>query len=169
MRTSAHDRAERRRRARGFSLLEITIAIAILAGLTALAATQLAPATDRLRLTAEAREIANLAALVRTQALTSGAPTVIEIDADNNRIVYGEPPIARQLPASLMLLVAADAEGRRRRRVVFYPEGGSNGARFVIAASARQIAIEIDWLSGRIAISADVAGTDQSRGTRHAG
>ena len=35
----------------------------------------------------------------------------------------------------------------------FYPDGTSNGGRVTIAASGREFAIDIDWLTGRVTVN----------------
>jgi len=34
----------------------------------------------------------------------------------------------------------------------FYPDGGSNGGRITVGAGARKYEVDVDWLTGRIAI-----------------
>jgi len=34
----------------------------------------------------------------------------------------------------------------------FYPDGGSNGGRITVAAGARKFNVDVDWLTGRVAI-----------------
>lgn len=142
------------RRARGFSLIEMTIAIAIVASLTALAAMHLAPANEKLRVEAEVREIASVLSEVRTRALTTGVPGSIIIDAVRNRLVYGTPALERLLPESLALDVAPDGDGRREQRIVFYPEGGASGGAFVLSGRTHRVLISVDWLTGRITLGA---------------
>ncbi len=145
------------RRARGFSLIEVTIAVAILAALTGLAATSLVPATERMRLRAEVREIVGLMGDARTRAITSRQVGVIELDAENRRIFYGEPVMVRQLPA-VMSLRLGDGDGNRaRQRIVFYPEGSASGGVFAIGDHHRSLVVRIDWLTGRITIEGERA------------
>ncbi len=146
-----------RRRACGFSLLEITIAIAIVATLTALAATSLVPATGRMRLRAEVREIVGLMSDARTRAITTRQVSMIELDASNRRVFYGEPLLVRQLPATMSLRVAGEEGNRDRLRIVFYPEGSASGGAFAIDDRYRSIAVLVDWLTGRIAIDEERA------------
>jgi general secretion pathway protein H len=34
----------------------------------------------------------------------------------------------------------------------FYPDGGSNGGRLTLAAGERKFEIDVDWLTGRVAV-----------------
>jgi general secretion pathway protein H len=34
----------------------------------------------------------------------------------------------------------------------FFPDGGSNGGRITIAAGERKFEVDVDWLTGRVAI-----------------
>jgi general secretion pathway protein H len=141
-----------RRGARGFSLVEITIAVAILAALTGQAATSLMPATDRMRLRAEVREIVALMGDARTRAITTRQVGVIELDAGSARIFYGEPALVRQLPTMMSLRVTGEEGSRNRQRIVFYPEGSASGGAFEIADRNRSIVVRVDWLTGRISV-----------------
>lgn len=146
-----------RKSARGFSLVEITIAVAILAALTGLAATSLVPATDRMRLRAEVREIVGLMGDARTRAITTRQTAVFELDAGNRRIVYGEPAMVRQLPALMALWVNGDEGSRDRQRIVFYPEGSASGGVFAVGDKNRSIVVRVDWLTGRISVDGERA------------
>ena len=163
MRTSAPDgtricanritpRSHRQARARGFSLIEITIAVAMMASLTALATVQLAPASEKMRVEAEAREIASILGEVRTRALTSGQPAAVTIDAAENRLIYGQPALERRLPAMLALDVAPDGDGRRVQRIVFYPEGSASGGAFVLGGPTHRVSLSVNWLTARISV-----------------
>lgn len=142
---------------RGFSLFEMILAVACLASLTALAVTSLAPATDRMRLRAEVREISSLLGAARTRAIVTGQVAVVELDARGNSIISGAPAMVRQLPPSLSLRVTGDGETPNRQRIAFYPEGSASGGEFLIADRTRQIPIAVDWLTGRISIGAEIA------------
>jgi general secretion pathway protein H len=135
----------------------MTIAVAILAALTGLAATSLAPATDRMRLRAEVREIVGLMGDARTRAITTRSVAVFELDARNRRIFYGEPAMVRQLPALMSLQVSGDEGARERQRIVFYPEGSASGGVFAIADRNRSIVVRVDWLTGRISVDGERA------------
>jgi general secretion pathway protein H len=138
----------------GFSLIEITVAVVVLASLTGLAMAHLAPTTDRMRLRAEAREIAAIVAAQRTRAVVGQVPMAMTIDADRNTITYGSPALVRQLPATLAIAPARTTEGggQARGRIVFFPEGGSSGGAFVLSSRSHSIVITVDWLTGRIAL-----------------
>ncbi|MFM2422836.1 MAG: hypothetical protein RL291_1366 [Pseudomonadota bacterium] len=149
-------RRSRDRAARGFSILEITLAIALLAGLTMMVTSSFAPAVDRARLTAEVREIRAVLATVRTRAITENRTMGAMFDARGNRIIYGEPALERILPPGVTLSLPRDGEtgADGLRRVVFFPDGGSSGGRVLISDGRRTQAIAIDWLSGTIQVSA---------------
>jgi general secretion pathway protein H len=147
---AARERRRNRRRERGFSLIEMIIAVALLATLTGLAAVSFAPASDRLRLRAEAREIVDLLHGQRTVAITSGRPTTVLLDPAESRLFYGDPALVRLLPPTLRMAATEDL-----RRIVFYPEGGASGGHVVIHDQHRRLDITIDWLTGRITLSAE--------------
>jgi general secretion pathway protein H len=140
---------------RGLSLIEMTVAVAIVATLAALATTSFAPSTGRARLEAEAREIASVLGDARTRAITSRVPVSIEVDPAKNRLVYGAPPIQRELPPGIRLRNRSRGEGvasSDRHRITFFPEGGASGGGVVVGDDRSAIMISVDWLTGRIVV-----------------
>jgi len=149
MRTSASRR--RGRGSRGFSLIEVTIAVAIVATLAAVAAVALRPATDRLRLEAEAREVEAILGALRTQAITRRVALGLRVARDGRAVTYGDPALTRTLPAAIGLRMIG--EGEARRDLVFFPEGGSTGGTLRLDDGRRAIVLSVAWLTGRISLT----------------
>ena len=57
-------------------------------------------------------------------------------------------------PRSEMKLFTAqrDIVDARTGSIRFFPDGGSNGGRITLAAGERKFEVDVDWLTGRVAI-----------------
>ena len=40
----------------------------------------------------------------------------------------------------------------RQGSIRFFPDGGSNGGRITVASGERKYEVDVDWLTGRVAI-----------------
>ncbi len=46
----------------------------------------------------------------------------------------------------------SDIADEKTGAIRFYPDGGSNGGRVTLAAGERKFEVDVDWLTGRVAI-----------------
>ena len=46
----------------------------------------------------------------------------------------------------------SDIADEKTGAIRFYPDGGANGGRMTIAAGERKYEVDVDWLTGRVAI-----------------
>lgn len=138
---------------RGFTLVELLVALAIGAMLVALAP----PAFDRLRESAQFRDTVRtmLSDLrqARTAALASGADVRFLLDLTQRR--YGlEARAATQIPAALTVrttVAQADGTGNNVATILFLPSGGASGGSIdILRPSGTGVRLHVDWLSGRI-------------------
>jgi general secretion pathway protein H len=118
----------------GFTLLEMLVVIAVMGlalGLLAYAG----PPHDRwLQTQAAARQITSAMRLDRGQAIATGRTVVFTLPA---------------LPSWLAVTAQTPPGG-----LLFQPDGSSTGGQITLAEGARQIAINVDWLTGRISTNA---------------
>src|SRR5579875_1781386 len=110
-------------RAAGFTLIELLVALAILGFALALIA--------RYR------------------------PVAFTLDLAHRRYRIGDKP-AHSLPAGLavrILTIAGEQPGPDAAAIRFNPDGSATGGRITLAADGREIAIGVDWLTGRVAVA----------------
>lgn len=141
---------------RGFSLLEITVALAILAGLTGIAGVALAPARDRLRLEADVRELALWLEQARGQALLRAEPISIRFDAAASRFIAG--PIHPPGPVLAGTIYFDGLDPASNAALTFWPDGSATGAVLQIGESAWGARITVDTLTGRVRLAATSGG-----------
>lgn len=145
-----------RRGARGFSLLEMILVLALVALASLLAAAALTGGFDGMRLRAAAREVAAQLRFTRAQAIATGESQRFTLDPRAHRWTA---PKARsgELPAQLALAFVgarevqpAEGEGA----IVFFPDGASTGGRVQLALDDAAWQVEVAWLTGQVRAAA---------------
>jgi general secretion pathway protein H len=109
--------------------------------------------TSELR--ASARQLAAGLRLARSEALSQRRETFLVIDVAGRRFKVDREAREHTLPkrVELKLFTAqndlvSDSVGSIR----FFPDGGSNGGRITVASGERKFDVDVDWLTGRVAI-----------------
>jgi general secretion pathway protein H len=129
-----------RLRAAGFTLLEMLVVLAVLALALALVAGGGAP-RPAVQARAAADRVAAALRTARGQAILQDRQVTVALDAPGHALRVGRDAPLR-LPPTL------DLTGPPTIR--FAPDGSSSGGRIVLAGGGRQIAVTVDWLTGRV-------------------
>jgi general secretion pathway protein H len=142
---------------RGFSLIELVVALAILAIAAAVVAPGVGRTADGVRARAEVGAVAAFLRSAREQAVTRQQAVEVRLDAETHSLVMrgaghtGEAAVEATRAVSSLLRIAADPPPPR---VTFLPHGMSTGARFAIATPGpRAYVITVDALTGRVSTS----------------
>lgn len=147
----------RRADARGIVLLDVVIAMAVIALLLLLILPTLPHETTPSRLAAYAAEVAAVLKTDRSSAERSGREVGTRVDIAGKRIVSGGGRQAVNLPRDVALdLVASDTcrSPRGDFAVVFAADGRSCGAVITLAKGGRDWRIRVNWLTGYIDVVA---------------
>jgi general secretion pathway protein H len=143
-------------RARGVSLLELLLVLLLLGFVAALALPSLGPGVSGTALKGAAREVAAGLRTARSIALAQRREAVLTLDlAARTFQVDGERRV-HELPreVELRLFTAqADLVSDTIGAVRFFPDGGSTGGRITLASGERKYEVDVDWLTGRVAIA----------------
>jgi general secretion pathway protein H len=140
--------------AAGFTLLELLVVVAVLAlALGVFAGVGKRPGgTAQLRFAAQ--EIAGGLRLARSRALMEARATAVTFDLAAPAWRLGDEKWARLPDGTQMALLTTRGGlvGASAGRIGFYPDGSSSGGRVTLTAVGREVAVGVDWLSGRVSV-----------------
>jgi general secretion pathway protein H len=142
--------------ARGVTLLELLIVLSIMAIVAAMVVPMFGGGVSSSEMKSAARQIAAALRVARSDAVASRHETRLILNLEQRTFQVDSDPRQHALPKQLeMKLFTAqrDIVDEKVGAIRFYPDGGSNGGRVTIAAGERKYDIDIDWLTGRVAIA----------------
>jgi general secretion pathway protein H len=145
----------RPRGAAGFTLLEILIVLSIMALGAALVIPTFGSGVSNTELKGAARDLAAGMRLARSEAVATRQETLVTLDIDGKNFSVATDPRKHDMPkgAEFKLYTAqADLVNDKVGSIRFFPDGGSNGGRVTIASGERKYEVDVDWLTGRVAI-----------------
>ena len=142
-------------RTAGVSLLELMIVLMIMAIVAALVVPMLAGGVSNTELRSAARQLASGLRLARSEAVTQRRETFLVIDVAGRRFKVDRDPQEHMLPRDIELKLYTaqkDLVDDKVGSIRFYPDGGSNGGRITVGSADRKYEVDVDWLTGRVAI-----------------
>ena len=142
-------------RERGVTLLELLIVMGLIALIAGLVLPQFGDGVPTSQLKSSARQLAAGLRVARSEALAQKRETFLVLDIEGKRFKIDRDPREYALPPriSLKLFTAQrDIVNERIGSIRFFPDGGSNGGRITVASGERKFEVDVDWLTGRVAI-----------------
>lgn len=133
-----------RRGAGGFTLLETVVVVVVLGLMLTILAGFVPRRPARLELANAADTVAATLRLARARAIASGSPVTVRA-AGNVLLVDG---VARPLAGPAVLAMAGPPAIR------FAPDGSASGGAVRVAGQLQAMLVTVDWLTGRVAITA---------------
>ena len=135
--------------ASGFSLIEMLVALAIVALAAALVMPLALRPSDALRLDAAAQDLVAALRVTRAAAIAHNVDAALTVDVDRRTFESASVP-ARALPAdlTLKLKIAEPERVRSRGGFRFFPDGSSTGGDVLLSLRGKEAKICVDWLSG---------------------
>ena len=146
-------RAGARGSARGFTLLELIVTLAVLALAAAVVTPAIGRGTEALQARAEVAGFAATLRHVRERAITTQRPQRISLDTENRQIVIQalqtsdeekETRETRALPARVTIDAPRGAE------ITFDARGMASGGDFRLTAAGITYRVTVDRLTGRV-------------------
>lgn len=139
-----------RRRAAGFTLLELLVVLVLMAFMTGLAIPLISSGTPGAQIKAASRELLAGLRQAREQAIVTRQPTALTIDVDDRKFQISRHKTAFQLPGKLQigLFVAEVEDNGKRGSFIFYPDGSSTGGKVTVTLDGQTNRIDVDWLTG---------------------
>ncbi|NZA28413.1 GspH/FimT family pseudopilin [Luteimonas sp. SJ-92] len=138
--------------ARGFSLLEVLVVVALIAVASLLAVGALGGGIERIQLRSSAKEIAANLRYTRAHALATGAPQEFAIDpvAHSWRAPGGR---SGSIPKKLEIVFTGAREVQPREgegAIVFFDDGASTGGRVRLQSGSAGWNVDVAWLTGEV-------------------
>lgn len=122
----------------GFTLFEMIIVLVVLGLVLGLVITHGPAHSQRLDLEAATRQVTLALRLARSRAISQERTAIVVFGAGGYRLDKDAP-----------VEWASDVSATGNRAINFTPDGASSGGRIVLHAGDRQVAIGVDWLTGR--------------------
>ncbi len=141
-------------RARGFSLIEVMVAVALVALAGALAAGVLGNGFGRLEVRSAVQDVAGNLRHARALAIASGRPQSFEIDPDARTWRAGADRSGR-LPERIEVVFTGAREVQPRPgegAIVFFPDGASTGGRVALVSGSARWHVDVAWLTGEVRV-----------------
>ena len=140
---------------RGVTLLELLIVIALMAIVAGFVIPRFGGPISTSELRASARQLAAGLRLARSEAVSERRETFLVLDVAGKRFKVDNDPHEHRLPSKVELKLFTaqnDLVSESVGSIRFFPDGGSNGGRITVASGERKFDVDIDWLTGRVAI-----------------
>jgi general secretion pathway protein H len=140
---------------RGVSLLELLVVMAIMALVAALVLPTFGGGVSTSELRSSARQLAAGLRAARSEAVSQRRETFLVLDLAGRRFKVDQDPREHALPPRIELKLFTaqrDLIDEKTGSIRFFPDGGSNGGRITVAAGERKFEVDVDWLTGRVAI-----------------
>ena len=140
----------------GVTLLELLIVLSIMAVAAALVYPMFGgtgASTGELK--SAARQVAAGLRFARSEALATRQETRLVLDLEQRTFRIDRDVSVHALPKVIevkLFTAQSDLVNERVGSIRFFADGGSNGGRVTLASGARKYEIDVDWLTGRVAI-----------------
>jgi general secretion pathway protein H len=138
------------------TLIELLVVLMLMGLIAAMSVPLLSGGVSGSELKGAAREVAAGLRFARSDAVASRRETRLLLDLEQRTFRVDHDARTHSLPkqVELKLFTAqSDLVDEKTGAIRFYPDGGSNGGRITIAAGERKYEVDVDWLTGRVAIA----------------
>jgi general secretion pathway protein H len=142
-------------RSAGMTLLELLVVLALMAIIAAVVVPVLGPGVSNTDLKTAARKVAAGLRVARNDAVATRTDTRVMLDLEHRTFQIERDPRVYALPREMQMKLftaQSDLVSETTGAIRFFPDGGSNGGRVTLGAGERKYEVDVDWLTGRVAI-----------------
>jgi general secretion pathway protein H len=140
-----------RRRGKGFTILELLVAVSIVGLLIAVAVPASVRFYDSIQYRQAVRDVVTTLASARYSAVSSGVAQDVALDPGNNSIAFNDHRTVLPDAVNMVVHSARELNVDRAGVIRFYPEGGSSGGDIDLdRADGKVVRISVDWLMGGV-------------------
>ena len=139
----------------GVTMLELLVVLSIMAALAGLVLPMLGSGVSNGELKAATRQLAAGLRLARSEAVATRNETRVVLDLERRAFRIDRDAREHALPRQIELKLftaQSDIVNEKLGAIRFFADGGSNGGRVTLAAGQRKYDVDVDWLTGRVAI-----------------
>ena len=139
----------------GVTLLELLVVLSIMAIVAAMVVPMFGGGVSTGELKGAARQLAAGLRLAQSEALATRRETGVALDLERRTFLVERDRHEHALPRDIELKLytaQSDLVGEKVGAIRFFPDGGSNGGRVTLAVGERKYHVDVDWLTGRVAI-----------------
>jgi general secretion pathway protein H len=142
-------------RSAGVTMLELLIVLSIMAIVSAIALPMFRSGVSTGELKSAARELAAGLRVARSEALATRQETRVMLDLEGRTFQVERSGRVHTMPRGMemkLFTAQSDIVNEKVGAIRFFPDGGSNGGRVTLGSGNRKYDVDVDWLTGRIAI-----------------
>jgi len=138
--------------ARGFTLVEIVVAIGLIALVLGFVTMASSGRLQRAALSHAGQDLVAALRYTRGQAIVTGEEQRLALDVEKQTyIAPKKPEVALPRGLKLALLTAAEEQiSETSGAIRFFPDGSSTGGRVRLTAGERKWDVEVAWLTGEV-------------------
>jgi general secretion pathway protein H len=139
----------------GVTLLELLVVLMIMAIIAGMSIPLLGSGVSTTELKSAARQVAAGLRLARSEAVATRQDTRVLLDLEHRTFQVERDARVHALPREMQMKLftaQSDLVDEHVGAIRFFPDGGSNGGRVTLAAGERKFEVDVDWLTGRVAI-----------------
>ena len=139
----------------GVTLIELLVVLMLMAIIAAFVIPMLGPGVSNAELRSAARKVAAGLRMARDDAVATRTDTRLMLDLEHRTFQIERDPRVHALPRELemkLFTAQSDIVDEHVGAIRFYPDGGSTGGRVTLSAGERKFDVDVDWLTGRVAI-----------------
>lgn len=139
----------------GFTMIELLVVLTLMGLLMALVVPMFGGGVSNTELKSTARSLASGLRAARGQAINQHGEALLQVNVAAHTFSVPPDPRVHQMPERIdikLFTAQRDLINEQVGAIRFFPDGGSNGGRITLAAGERKYDVDVDWLTGRVAI-----------------